>query len=483
MSFLDDSILTIGQGLAKTAINDASKATGLNVGGIMNTLFGNGQANGGAALAGALSDLPSNFKGPNDQLKLLEQGIKNDTALLQQLGSQLASISSALGQISGQIRGIEKLLEDIHQKQLFVSWNDVDSLIDQYRSATRAAYQTYADYMASADTTHADLVAGLVESILHTDANGPKVAVQFIHDQIVKAGRGESVLQLWSDMVVPLITKGVIDFREGVDQYIEYYQRLAYVQLQATNLLMEAYNYSDDSIQANKAWSHYRSVLLNQENNFIRGLLPLIGAGLTFVHWSFPGKQSFGYGPNCAAMQINPELQLLPSGPSYFEPSPMLRRAEEVLAQLYVTEADQRRMVVHMSYSAMEPIQSLVLPIKLSLLAADGTVFAPTSTATVGSFFMGANNPYIDYNLPFGVQTTRLVYEGTADTLADGSYTIQDINGQDNLVPQRSYASAQPVPFLGDGILATQLYIGGVAQFDFTNLVAYSFPCPFAPLQ
>lgn len=477
MSFLDDAISTIGQGLAQTAVTDASKETGMNVGGMINTLFGNQQASGGSDMANLLASLQGQFSGSEDQLLLLQSSIINDTELLQDMGDQLQAISNTLGQISGEIAGIDVLLAKLERQELFNTWNAVDIEVNAYRAATIAAYGDYGSYMAKAKTTKAREIEGLVTSILATESFGPSDAVQFIHDEIVPSGQGQSVLKLWSDMVIPLVTGGLIDFREAVDQYIQYYQRLAYVQLQATNLLMEAHIYYGDSTQANTAWTNYREALLDQENSFISALLPLISAGGTMMSW--PGvAPRFGYSANYAAMQINPEIQLLTAGPSYFQPSAMLRRAEEVLAQLFVTKPDDRRIVIHMIYSAEDPIKSLLAPIKISLQSSGGATIAPSSTASLGTFSYGDYSG-LDPNLVFGGDVTRMVYGGAnsssqGSNFTDGSYTIQNMNNQ--LPPQSTYAASENVNFMGDGILAAKLYIDGIAKFDFTNFVAYSAP-------
>src|ERR1043165_1955465 len=96
MSFFDDAISTIGRGLAQTAAQALTDETGVDVGGIMNTLFGNGQTSGGEKLSTIQQELTTDWKGSEQTLEVLSASIGQQGAQLIEMGNQISAIATAI---------------------------------------------------------------------------------------------------------------------------------------------------------------------------------------------------------------------------------------------------------------------------------------------------------------------------------------------------------------------------------------------------
>jgi hypothetical protein len=484
MSFFDDAISTIGRGLAQTAAGALSDATGVDVGGVMNTLFGNNQTTGGQEIATIISDLPTDWTGDAAGLTVLQDSMTAQGAQLLDLGNQITSVATAVASLSNQLAGFQTLLQTIAQQGLYQSWQTIDQQMTVYISAVDTSYQAYAGYTDRYDATPASEVAQLMVDVLNMN-NGPAVALNAISAFIKDDNQGEGILQLWSNMVSPLVAGGQLDYRAAVKQYLAYYRKLAVAQLRATNLVMEAHTFNRDGASAAAAWQSYKSTILSQETTFIQWLYPLIYSGVSgkMVSWTTVH----------ALMQLDPGVQSLGSGlpgDSYIEPSAVLRSAEELLANLYLTDPEDRRIVVHLAYQADAPVGPAVDPAVLTLAASDGSIVSPQKNDRLGAPYPWPNQwnggwtvPIADLNFFFNtLYVRRFVFfaSATAQGLADGDYNLTNLNGQNGLVPMETYLSSQggPPPFMNDDVHLYGLHIDGVRQFDFMNFLAYVVPVP-----
>jgi hypothetical protein len=364
MSFLDDAISNLGQSLAQTAVTTASQETGYNVGGALNALFGTGQTTGGQNLG----NLPAALGSTTLDTSLLNTvlgAVNQQTAQLQALGTQLSSLATQIMAIQGEIENIQQLLNVINEEQLYLSWQVQDQPVSQLIAQIRSSHQNYGNYIAESSDTQSYDVTQFVNGIL--SQNVVSSASSVINSAIVgQGGQSKGLLKLWSDMVLPLVKNGTIDYRNAVAQYTDYYKRLAYAQLQATNLVMEAYNFNPTpaplptpTTQAIEQWKTYRGYLLSQEEPFIHSLFPLVVAGEEYNFGTTGPRGSFVFpftAPG-AGMELNPELQSSPPTPpgegalptGYYAPSQLFREAEQLLANLYVTETQDRRISVYMT--------------------------------------------------------------------------------------------------------------------------------------
>ncbi|MBC7759735.1 MAG: hypothetical protein H7069_12825 [Phormidesmis sp. FL-bin-119] len=491
MSFFDDAISSIGQGLATTAVQSLSESTGIDVGGTLGFLFGGGQKEGGANLTSLDGLVKSMFgsggKDPDPAaLEQLNATLGQQTEAIAALGAQLTSIGLEISAIQGEIAGIEELLTKINQEILFGNWNNVDVQITEYITVINSYYSQYSMYIANYTTTPVSEVSDLIINILNP-GGGPQNALSNIGALMLgSGGQSKGALELWSEMVTPLVQNGTLDYRLAVQQYFQYYQRLVYAQLQATNLLMEAYIFNPDKTSANTMWTNYKLQLLEQEDTFINWLVPLIFSA-QIGGYAEAGKyelSSFTFIES--AMQLNPQIQCVVGdaapGKAFYAPSSIMMKAEQLLANLYVTETTDRRITVHMLYSSEATVAPLLGGLSLSLngmSAGTPTTLNPISSNVLGGpypFPNGAPCPDQNFFSGLGFSIKRYVYKDDNTVgLADGVYQLTDLNGVNGLVPIEVYGSNN-VPFQQDAILAHNLEVNVVSKFDFMNFAAYMQP-------
>ena len=296
-------------------------------------------------------------------------------------------------------------------------------------------------------------------------------------------------------MVLPLVQQGILDYRLAVQQYFQYYQSIAYAQLQATNLVMEGYNYNNDSTNANKVWDLYKSYLLAQEDVFITWLVPLIYAGQQGGIFVIDSEYTVdNFTTYDSALQLNPALQYVRGnteapGEAFYAPSPIFKAAERLLANLYVTEPDARRIVVHMLYPNGGGISPLLDGLDLPLVAEESseTISAVSSNRLGSPFQFPWNNDdygpdYPDQNIynGQGFYLKRYVYSDGDGGLQDDQYKLTNLNGHDGLVAKETYLTLTfelpAAPFQQDNIVNYSMQVTSVDKFDFMNFLAYSTP-------
>jgi hypothetical protein len=499
MGFFDDAISSMGQSLAQTAVTDLSASTGVDVGGTLAYLFGpaqNPQDPGGTNMAALGPAIQTAFGDDQQTLSLLQADLGQQAQAIAALGAQLTGIADTLSLITGAIANIQSLLQQIQQEQLFENWQAVDIEMTNDISAINTAFSTYGQYLATFHpdppnlTTTLTEIEELVSNILDVNV-GPKDGLTKIHNFILDSGQSKGVLQLWSAMVTPLVAGGLLDYRLAVQQYFQYYQKLAFAQLTATNLLMEAYNFNGDSVNAAASWNQYKRQILAQEDTFITWLFPLVQAGV------YGGLNPSSGGANFtafdASMQINPGAQMVQGdanpGDAFYAPSSIFAAAEQLLANLYLTSPSDRRIVVHMGYPSVPGMTSVLDHLNLTLTP-DGTqqTINAVSGNRLGAPFVvlpppGGAGEYPDENASSayflgggGYYLKRYVFtDQSFGGLVDDSYTLTSLNGQDGLVPMFTYLNPG-APFQQDSVVNYILQVNAAQQADFMNFEAYSTP-------
>lgn len=498
MSFFDDAVSVIGQGLAKTAINDFSDMTGYDIGGTLNFLFGDNQTTGGQNLEALSNSLKSEFTGSSDQLSFLNNTLTQQGQMIVDLGTQLSSVSQSINAISIEISKIETLLQQINSLQLYNNWQTLDVQVQVYVNAINTAYQTYSQYIENYDSTPTTEVNILITDILNSN-NGPKDGLNGISNFILDNGMQKGVLQLWSDMVCALINSGVMDYREAVQQYKNYYKKLVFAQLTATNLLMEAYKFNGDGTSCSQAYTDYKNIILSQENTFIQWLMPMFASGsVAPIENEYVNGSQYSFSCYNAAADINPSFTCLENYIEYYSPSNLLYSVEKMLSSLYNNDIDDRRMVVYMAYTNT---MSVAIPAEynISLKSTNNTIIIPSNTGStmIGSYKfptpIGVQSNSISYpdgNFNFNNQGVsvppnggfilqRFIFSaGEQQTPIDGSYQIYN-----NLPPIQSYLQGggnpnygSGIPLLPNSVSNYTLTIDETSNFDFMNFMAYSIP-------
>lgn len=490
MGFFDDALSTMGQSLAQSASGYVQGVTGPVVGNMLSTLFGGEQSTGGANLVQLQTDVQSaNLKASD--IALLNGQLAAQTTEIQNIGTQLTALSSAVALIQSQVQAMKMVLGKIAQAQLFQAWQAVDIEMTTAINKIHSDYSILSGFTANYANTSGSQVKSVMEEL---QVNGPLDAMNLINAFILNGGgQSQGVLQLWSAMVAPLVQNGLMDYREAVDQYTAYYMKLVSAQLLAANLLVEVSNYfaiNDDHTAAMSAWSGYKTCVLSQEAEFIHWLVPLVYSGVMAYAAVIPPYISGpGYTYYEAAMQLHPGLQAMPGdagGEGYYAPTSIFENAEAMLATLSVTDPHDRRLVVHMVFSD-DQYGTFKTPIDanpITLTFSGSSTVTPTHVSKFGytgfPVLLPTGTP--DQNFFNGqyMHLYRHVYaqdKNNPTALQDGSYQLTNLNGK--LPAMQTYAAgnerppAPAVSFQETKILSYLLNVSSTSKFDFMNFGAY----------
>ena len=499
MGFFDDALGAMGQSLAQSASGYVQGVTGPVVGNMLGTLFGGGQATGGANLAQLQKEIPG-ISLPASDLALLKGQMAAQTAEIQNIGNQLTALSSAMAVIQSEVSAMAVVLNKIAQEELFLAWQTVDVQMTDAITSIHSDYSVLAGFAANYANTEGPQVATVMGNL---QLNGPLYSMNLIN-ALILGGGGESqgVLQLWSAMVAPLVQKGLIDYREAVDQYTAYYKKLVAAQLLAANILVEMSNYfaiNGDHAGAMSAWNAYKACVLAQEADFIQWLVPLVYSGvMAYTGAGYaPDPDRHPLGPMYTyyegAMQLHAGLQAMPGdagGQGYYAPTSIFEDAEEMLSTLSVTDASDRRIVVHMVFTDDQqgtfktPIDAN--PVTLTRTRGSSSSVSPTLVSKFAYIgfpdFNSSNTPDPNFFNGGGfngggfMYLYRQVYAQDASTptaLPDGSYQLTNLNGKLPAMDTYLSDSTSKASFQETKILDYTLSVSPTSQFDFMNFGAY----------
>ncbi len=513
MSFFDDAILTLGRGLAQTAVQEANDATGYDVGGTLNFLFGNGQTTGGQVINNLTNELQSsNFPSGTltpDEFSYLQSSLEQQNGMLTAIGNQLTSIQATINSIYIQNTQIQNLLQTILNEQVYMEWASLDNtLTHNYLNSINSSYSVYVQMVSEfSNFTPKEVFTYLND--LYTAFGGANACVSGINLIIMGNGQNKSVLQLWSQMMCGFIQSGSLDYRDAIDQYMSYYKSLVFGQLRVTNLLMESCMFlnTDGKTPAADCFNAYQNALLSQEEIFIQFLIPLVHAGATYQ--VIPGRFSqttFG-----ALQNLNPDYISLPNAGAYYTPSQIFYNAEALLASLYCTGDSDRRIVVYMEYFGLQQYQNLLQNQQLVLKSTssdNSTTIIPSNKQTLQfpNFFPFIPpiklNPvnYKDFNWCSsngsinGISINRYIYSLNQEALPpifmpDGSYSVTVPNTSPAMPlilspANQLFNSLDPnsvnANFMTPGASNYVLSINDTSNFDFMNFLAYNYPSDMA---
>ncbi|HEX8198058.1 MAG TPA: hypothetical protein VF571_17830, partial [Pyrinomonadaceae bacterium] len=361
-------------------------------------------------------------------------------------------------------------------------WQGQDNQIKNYIVKIDSAFQLYATYVA--EEAEVSDVAALAASILDPN-NGELDAVNAINGFMLTDQQNKGALPLWAEMTCPLIEAGLLDYRQAVDQYFAYYTKLAWAQLRATNLLMEAYHFhgSQDDKLAAGVWTSYQKLILSQENEFIRNLISIVRSGIV-------GSFARGYAQTAyqSMTQFHPDFTPLSDSNgnylgTYYEPASVLMKGEALLARLAVTDPDDRRMVVHMTYlgdAYKTAIDAAGITLSMNSQTSGGTVQPDSNPAVYGPMpvpdtsYPSQPGYFLDpmWMCDNTFYVKRLVYSGSPATpLADGLYQLTNMNGSGSLVPLETYYGT--MPFQSVPVLGYTMEINSAQPFDYMNFAGY----------
>jgi hypothetical protein len=193
------------------------------------------------------------------------------------LGTQLTNIQGTLATIEKQLTEefakIEQDLEEIHQEELYIAWQQVNNNIVTYKNQINTQYGIFIEYAATASVrkpTEQEIV-DLVKQIQDSNV-GAEDSLNGINSFVLGDGQAKGVLELWREMVTPLIAKGQMTFAAASTAYMNYYASILHAQIRAINLIVESYNQQNRNNISKDKYQHYQNLMTQQEVPFLRAL-------------------------------------------------------------------------------------------------------------------------------------------------------------------------------------------------------------------
>ena len=392
---------------------------------------------------------------------------------IQQLGQQLTQIQNSIAALEDHLAEMKKeilqKLEEIEQKILYDIWAAKDNLIQDSIAIIETQYHRFVEFANNPTITSKQDIAALVTQILDTN-NGAEVQLRKINSNVIGAGDNKGVLQLWAEMMIPLINHNKIHYGQAIDNYITYYTKIACAQIRAANLLVEAFNQKKQQPIAKESWITYRNFMTHQEIPFIVNVDKFIYYAMQKnVTW-FDKPDASGKIMKCYTYSyFTASMSYLASAhwDAYYRPTYEHELVERILANAQAMGPDERRIALWMIYPSLnrEYQLDLVKNTNIQIVVAANPQepgINPTRTELIPVF----TDPHIT---PHYIK--RFIY---SDGVKDGAFVMKDKNGQDGLVPQEGTGSMQKtVYFQGDQYLAYNLNVTPVTQFDFMDFAAY----------
>jgi hypothetical protein len=413
------------------------------------------------------------------------------------LGQQLTGIEATLASLEDEINTnfdeIQQELIKINQEALYIAWQAVNNQIVVYMNQINTQYSTFVEYAAAAKSTSQQEVQALVQQIQDTNT-GAKVSLNGINAFVLGGGQQKSVLELWREMVAPLVGKNIMTFGDAAEALTNYYSSIVYAQMRAINLIVESYNQQNNNAVSQQEYTAYRALMTRQELPFMQALEELT-------------CDAMQQGGCWLQSQINTSLataeyvdvaQAMWAGGGYvahYQPTLWRYQAEQLAAAAQAMQAGDRRIVVCMIFdnyatSNYVPYQDYTqLAIQIVQPASRATEsstarrrhhrrhlgapppVSPDSTVTV----MSEAQYQLPQFSPTG-STKRLIRRNvfTKAISSDGFYQLVDLNDQ---YPTIVGSHQSSVYFMNpDKYLSYFMYVDGTHPFDYMDFGIYVDP-------
>jgi hypothetical protein len=448
MGFFSDALTFVAKNVAEGALSEVG-TTG--AGWVLSSIFGN-------------------QGGSNQQLA-------NE---IQQIGNQLTSIQTTLDQLKAQLATafgeIQQELKEINQEELYLAWQQRNSQLQIFLAQIDTQYTLFTTYAQNANTTSQAEIAALVDEIKNSN-NGAGVSLRNVQEIVRGAGLEKGVLQLWAEMVTPLVAQSRISYSTAAQSYLNYHTNIIYGALRAINLLVEAFNQQGNHPVASSQFSAYQANMAALEAPFLVQLERIAYAamrdGATWttiksdrpvdqLHYDYWGVIQYLYASGWFATE--------------YQPSVMRRWAEEILYAAQALGAAQRRIVVWMLHPGNiffpQNVNFDSAAVQLISGTSDATI-SPDASATLINEMVTVRGPASRPALPQQRLIKRFVF---GKTLTDGPYSLAD-----NTSFPTNEGSNQQTDYFMDGLyLDYTLQVSGDSPFDFMDFATYIDPNPLA---
>jgi hypothetical protein len=377
---------------------------------------------------------------------------------LHQIGEQLKQIEYALQQISAEMRqgfaDIKQELSKLHMDNLYLEWQDKDVGVQSAITQIATQYGRYTEYAQNGSTTSKEQVDELVKEILNSN-NGAEPSLRQINSLVLSVGMSKGALQLWQEMVSPLVANGVITYGAAISAYLDYYGHILFAQARAAGLLVEAYNKKGDTNNAKTTHTTYRQLLRSQELDFLNNMEPLYFAATT------EGSTWSGRLASIDYFTVSQAITAQGDSASSYRPTPERAAAEDLLASAYALLPNERRLVVLM----VVPGYLLELKNAVVSLTPAGETTKSVAPDAVSSTTLQARIEGFDRE----ILLRRFVY---TTQVSDGTYRIdQAVNEK---YPPRAGSAGRTHYFAEDVYTNYTLSVDPGSPSDFMDFAPYA---------
>jgi hypothetical protein len=389
-----------------------------------------------------------------------------DTAAIQQLGQQLNQIEGMIKQLLKELEDdfatIEKQLAELKQLELYTAWEVRDTFAQEKITNINAQYTTYVEFAQNPRDVDKSSIEQLTTNILDTNVGAAVNRLQ-LNSLLAGSGQDKGLLQLWQEMVAPLIAANKMTFYDAARNYMDYYATIVYAEMRATVLLVEAYNHKNETILAKQNWEDYRQFVAQQETYFVMYFDVFAASELTKWHTFSPKRDAM----NQVTFAALDARQSYYAGSSFGwnQPTTLHQQAETLLAYAQSMGPDERRIVVWMVYPQDYPYGTQPKPVANF----DNVDIVITSVDQGG---VGDVKPTKKDILRAPTNPSHTIKRFIFAPQRDGTYTLKDMNGTAGLPDISGYSGN--VHFQHPSYLAYQMSISPNKQFDFTEFAPYS---------
>jgi hypothetical protein len=406
---------------------------------------------GGDAAGWALGAIFGGSSGPSNQDVL---------DAVNKLGIQLSAIQSSLTalrqDVDAHFQQISKALNKINKQILYNAWSSTNTTAFLLVNQINTQYQTLLQYAIAAKTTSKGQVSQLVKEIQDTNT-GAKVSLNALNGLIMGVGGAKGLLELWLEMVTPLLQSGAAGVELIRQRYMDYYTQLIGAQMKACHLLIEAFNQQGNNPVSQMEYRNFRDLMTAQETVFLpileRVLYTAFAEGGLWNTVNTTGKivvivPKNGYLPGVKELYAGSR-----NGTSVYTPTVWRAQAEQLLSYAQSQKPGERCISV---WSIYEPYlssnlgdTSLPTPpqqfdnatVQICAVGSPRQPISPDSVITLvteADYSIGRQVPSAA-PLP-RTNKKRIVRRHLFRKISDGTYRLFDANGQYPPVSTSGYA-------------------------------------------
>ncbi len=431
---------------------------------------------GTAVVTGLASGVASKISGEATGWVLDEIfGDPNDeqAQAIEKLGMQLTQVADAVAAMDRELKTDMKMiqaeLKAIEQEQLYIAWEIRDNDLQNYITQINVQYNRFIEYAGNPQTTSQQEVTNLVEEILNTN-NGAAVVMAQINTLLTGSGSNKSVLQLYTEMIAPLIMDGKQSCYSALDGYFNYYVNAAYAQQRALYLLVEAYHQQNNDPVAQEQRISYQNFVKSQEIPFVSSIDMMLRQELKGGIRQTSDYRSFSL-DYCKGLQ-DYSGQAFYSG--HYNPTPARAKAERILTNSLCLKSTDNRLVVWMIYPTLSDCYPHYpqkdfdgLDVLVSVAGNPSAHGISPDYSDIVAIVADDNPGYDYYNKQHKFK--RMVYQN----LPGGSYVLKDMNNTQGLDPVDG-SNQQINYFEAPKYLAYQMILNTTVQGNFMDFSVYA---------